>query len=107
MAQPQPKTKKPVENVASLSKKLKSLSKRVEQLEAKRTYAPHSDDSKKVNKRDKGAEQNSGLRMTDYDKVVNIANILAILNPKLEVDGRHTIENVQAVAGYPVGEKFG
>lgn len=96
---------KKTENVASLSKKLRELTARVETLEAKRETTPLQ--GKSLNKVETfngegEPEPTGGLQMGYQDKLVSMRNAIKILNPKLinPKTGRHEIHNVAAICGF-------
>jgi len=93
------------ENIASLTKKLKELTARVEALESKGKTTPLKGTSlNKVESFNGEAEPEpqGGLKMGHQDKIVSMRNAIKILNPKLinPETKRHELHNVAAICGF-------
>lgn len=51
-------------------------------------------------------EEYSIKSLTYDDRIQSMVNTIRILPPNMTVDGKHTIENIQALVGFPVDEEM-
>lgn len=106
MAQKKATQKK--ETVASLTVKVRDLTKRLEAIEGKKEakQAEYRKD-KSIHNVDPNAQEHDNMKLGYWDKVESAKNVAVILNPKLlNDDGRHTPENISAVAGFHIDEQM-
>ena len=89
---------------------LKTLQKRIDELEAKIDKKPAKSSINRVEIYNGEEEfvprEESKFKMDAKDKLISIKNAIQILPPNLKVDGRHTKENIQAICGFLVDEEM-
>ena len=92
--------------IESLSEQIDSLNQKLVALESK--PKPTTIHKVETYNGDVAPEvrEESGMKMTLFDKIQSMKNAIVILPPNLKKDGRHEQHNIEAVCGFKVDQEM-